>query len=52
MDCLIAASAAALKGILLTEDIELCKILKLIPETKNVSIWFWSDFIKNEFAID
>ena len=52
MDCLIAASAAALKGIFLTEDIELSKILKIIPETKNVSIWSWSDLIKNEFAQD
>jgi len=52
MDCLIAASAAALKGIFLTEDIELSKILKIIPETKNISIWSWSDLIKNEFAQD
>jgi len=52
MDCLIAASAAALKGIFLTEDIELSKILKIIQETKNVSIWSWSDLIKNEFAQD
>ena len=52
MDCLIAASAAALKGIFLTEDIELSKILKTIPETKNVSIWSWSDLIKNKFAQD
>ncbi len=52
MDCLIAASAAALKGIFLTEDIELGNILKIIPETKNVYIWSWSDLIKNEFAQD
>ncbi len=52
MDCFIAASAAALKGIFLTEDIELKKILKIIPETKNVYIWSWSDLIKNEFAQD
>lgn len=52
MGCLIAASAASLKGIFLTEDIELSKILKIIPETKNVSSWSWSDLIKNEFTQD
>lgn len=47
MDCLIAASAAVLKGILLTEDSELSNILKLIPENKDISIWSWKDLIKN-----
>jgi predicted nucleic-acid-binding protein len=50
MDCLIAASATALKGIFLSEDIELTKIMKLIPETKDVPIWSWKDLIKNEFT--
>ena len=46
MDCLIAATATALKGILLSEDNELSKILKIIPETKDIPIWSWKDFIK------
>lgn len=46
MDCLIAASAAALKGIFLTEDNELIKVLKSIPENKDFSIWTWKDLIK------
>ena len=46
MDCLIAASAAALKGIFLTEDNELSKVLKIIPENKDISIWTWEDLIK------
>lgn len=50
MDCLIAASAVALRGIFLTEDNELSKILKLIPETKEIVIWSWKDLIKNEFS--
>jgi predicted nucleic acid-binding protein len=50
MDCLIAASATALKGIFLSEDIELRKIMKVIPETKDVPIWSWKDLIKNEFT--
>jgi len=50
MDCLIAASATALKGILLSEDSELHKIMKVIPETKDVPIWSWKDLIKNEFT--
>ncbi|TFG16349.1 MAG: type II toxin-antitoxin system VapC family toxin [Promethearchaeota archaeon] len=47
MDCLIAASATVLKAILLTEDIELGRILKQIPETKNTINWSWNEFIKN-----
>jgi len=50
MDCLIAASATALKGIFLSEDSELYKIMKVIPETKDVPIWSWKDLIKNEFT--
>ncbi len=50
MDCLIAASATSLKGILLTEDIELSEILKVIPETKDIPIWSWNDLNKNEFT--
>lgn len=50
IDCLIAASATALKGIFLSEDIELRKIMKVIPETKDVPIWSWKNLIKNEFT--
>ncbi|MHA1257200.1 MAG: PIN domain-containing protein [Promethearchaeota archaeon] len=50
MDCLIAASAASLKGIFLSEDLELSKIMKVIPETKDVPFWSWKDLIKNEFT--
>ncbi len=50
MDCLIAASATALKGIFLSEDFELRKIMKVIPETRDVPIWSWKDLIKNEFT--
>ena len=50
MDCLIAASATALKGIFLSEDIKLRKIMKIIPETKDIPIWSWKDLIKNEFT--
>jgi len=50
MDCLIAASATALKGIFLSEDIKLSKIMKIIPETKDIPIWSWKDLIKNEFT--
>lgn len=49
MDCLIAASATSLKGILLSEDVELSKTLKVIPETKDVPIWSWDDLISYEF---
>lgn len=49
LDCLIGASAAALKGILLSEDIELRKIMKALPETKDIPIWFWKDLIQYEY---
>lgn len=39
MDCWIAATAAALNGIFLSEDIELKNILKKIPETKELSVF-------------
>lgn len=45
MDCWIAASAAALNGILLTEDTLLIDILKSVPETKFLSIWSWKELI-------
>lgn len=45
MDCLIAASAAALNGILLTEDKNLKNILQNIPETKLLPIWSWSEIV-------
>ncbi|KKN22060.1 hypothetical protein LCGC14_0918960 [marine sediment metagenome] len=46
MDCLIAASAVALKGIFLTEDNKLSKAIKIIPENKDIAIWTWEDLIK------
>lgn len=46
MDCLIAASAAVLKGTFLTEDNKLSKVIKIIPENKDISIWTWEDLIK------
>jgi len=49
MDCLIAGSAAALKGILLTEEKVLRKILFSTPETNNMIIWSWKDLIENLF---
>lgn len=42
-DCWIGATAAAFKGILLTEDHTLNNILKMIPETKNIVCWSWAD---------
>lgn len=45
MDCWIAGTAAALQGILLTEDKELEKALQSIPETKPVKIWSWKTFL-------
>jgi len=46
MDCLIAGTAAALDGILLSEDIELKKKLKKIPETKDLTVLSWVDLLK------
>ncbi|MCK4780806.1 MAG: PIN domain-containing protein [Candidatus Lokiarchaeota archaeon] len=45
MDCWIAGAAVALEGILLTEDKELEKVLRAIPETKTVIIWSWKKLI-------
>jgi predicted nucleic acid-binding protein len=45
MDCLIAASAAALNGILLTEDNDLKNRLQNIPETKLVPTWSWHELV-------
>jgi predicted nucleic acid-binding protein len=45
MDCWIAGTAAALEGILLTEDTDLEKALQNIPETKNVKIWSWKTLL-------
>ena len=47
MDCLIAAIAVVLKGILLTQDKELGKIIKKMPETKDLTIWSWNDFLEH-----
>jgi len=44
MDCWIAATAAVLNGIFLSEDLELKKNLKNIPETKNLSVSSWKEF--------
>lgn len=46
MDCWIVGAAIALNGIFLTEDKELEKILKKIPETKSLIIWSWNTFVK------
>ena len=45
MDCWITGAAVALDGILLTEDKELVKVLRTIPETKSVIIWSWNELI-------
>jgi hypothetical protein len=45
MDCWISGAAVALDGILLTEDEELEKVLRTIPETKAVIIWSWNELI-------
>jgi hypothetical protein len=42
MDCWIAGAAAALQGILLTEDKMLEKVLRGTPETKSVITWAWN----------
>ena len=46
MDCWIAGAATALNGILITEDKELEKLLKKIPETKSLIIWPWKTFVE------
>lgn len=48
MDCWIAGTAAALKGILITEDRELKKILKNIPETKLMIVWSWDKLFSDK----
>jgi rRNA-processing protein FCF1 len=48
MDCSIAGTAAALKGILITEDKELKKILKNIPETKLMVVWSWDKLFSDK----
>ncbi len=45
LDCWISGAAVALDGILLTEDKELEKVLRTIPETKAVIIWTWNKLI-------
>jgi len=44
MDCWIAATAVALNGVFLSEDLELKNILKKIPETKDLVVSSWDDF--------
>ncbi len=46
MDCWIAATAAALNGILLTEDKTLRDSLENTSETKTLQIWTWKDMIQ------
>ena len=46
LDCWIAGSAVALEGDFLSEDTALKKILKEIPETKNLTTWSWKEFSK------
>ena len=46
MDCIIGATAAHLKGILVTEDLELKKYLKQVDETKNIMVKTWKEFQK------
>ena len=48
MDCWIAGTAAALKEILITEDKELKKILKNIPETKLMVVWSWDKLFSDK----
>jgi predicted nucleic acid-binding protein len=48
MDCWIAGAAVALGGMLLSEDTELILALKEIPETKDLIVWSWSDFISEK----
>ncbi|MFX0140298.1 MAG: PIN domain-containing protein [Candidatus Hodarchaeota archaeon] len=45
LDCWIAGTATTLKGILVTEDKELEKVLLGIPETKSLVTWSWNDII-------
>ncbi len=49
MDCWIAGTAAALNGILLTEDNELEKVLNGIPETKSIIVWSWNTLVTKIF---
>ena len=49
MDCWIAAAAVALNGILVTEDKPLKEMLQTIPETKDIDIYSWNDFIERIF---
>jgi predicted nucleic acid-binding protein len=49
MDCWIAGTASALKGILLTEDRELKSKLKQISATKNLIVWNWNKYLKHIF---
>ena len=48
MDCWIAGTAAALNGTLITEDTELKKIVKNIPETKLMIVWSWDNLFSNK----
>jgi len=45
MDCWISGAAVALDGILLTEDKELEKVFRTIPETKSIIIWSWNELL-------
>ncbi len=45
MDCWISGAAAALDGMLLTEDKDLEKVLRTILETKAIIIWSWNELL-------
>ena len=49
MDCWISATALALNGELLSEDVDLKKKLKEIPETKDIVVSSWLEF-KTHFS--
>jgi predicted nucleic acid-binding protein len=44
MDCWISGTALALNGVLLSEDLDLKKKLKDIPETKDILVSSWLEF--------
>ncbi len=47
MDCWIAGTAGSLKGILITEDVTLQKLLSTIPELSGIPCWNWKKLQAN-----
>ncbi len=47
MDCWIAGTASSLKGILITEDVALQKLLSTIPELSGIPCWNWKKLQEN-----